>query len=145
MQFEPYRRTVHYYETDQMGIVHHSNYIRWLEESRMDLMRQIGVDYNEMEDLGIIVPVLGVQCTYRVVTKFNDTVLIIPKIEKVSAVKFVITYRIVDAKTGELHNTAETQHCFLGKDFKPLFLKKDFPDIYKKFKDLEGVTLYEDN
>ena len=53
-----YTHRVQYYETDQMGIVHHSNYIRWFEEARIDWMRHCGISYREMEKQGIIVPVL---------------------------------------------------------------------------------------
>lgn len=141
MTYRPFIRTANYYETDQMGIVHHSNYIRWLEECRIDWMAQMGLDYAEMEKLGILIPVLSVQCTYRIVTKFGESVMIIPKMEKVSAVKFQVSYRIVQPETGELHNTAETEHCFLNREFKPLFLKKEHPDIYDVFKSYEGVEL----
>ncbi len=141
MTYKPFIRTASYYETDQMGIVHHSNYIRWLEECRMDWMTQMGLDYAKMEEMGIIIPVLSVQCTYRLVTKFNETVMIIPKIEKISGVKFKMSYRIVNPVTGELHNTAQTEHCFLNKEFKPLFLKKAHPEIYDVFKSYEGIEL----
>lgn len=53
-----YTHRVQYYETDKMGIVHHSNYIRWFEEARIDWMRHCGISYREMEKQGIIVPVL---------------------------------------------------------------------------------------
>ena len=52
-----YSHKVQYYETDQMGIVHHSNYIRWFEEARTDLMEQMGLGYDEMEARGILSPV----------------------------------------------------------------------------------------
>lgn len=61
---ETYRRKVHYYETDQMGIVHHSNYIRWFEEARIDLMDRMGLGYAQMEAEGILSPVLSVQADY---------------------------------------------------------------------------------
>lgn len=141
MTYKPFTRTAKYYETDQMGIVHHSNYIRWLEECRMDWMLQMGFDYAKLEEMGIMIPVLSVQCTYRLVTKFNETVVIIPKLEKISGVKFKVSYRIVNPETGELHNTAESEHCFLNREFKPLFLKKEYPEIYDVFKSYEGVEL----
>ena len=50
IKVKPYEHNVKYYETDQMGIVHHSNYIRWMEEARMDLMDQMGFSYKQMED-----------------------------------------------------------------------------------------------
>ncbi len=141
MEYRPFLRTAQYYETDQMGIVHHSNYIRWLEECRLDWMEQIGLDYGKMEQMGIIVPVLSVSCTYRVVTKFKETVRIVPTLEKLSGVKFAVSYRIENPKTGELHNTARTEHCFLDRDFKPLFLKRAFPEIYETLKQYEGVSM----
>ena len=49
-KIKPYERSVYYYETDRMQIVHHSNYIRWIEEARLDWMRQIGWDYKSIED-----------------------------------------------------------------------------------------------
>ena len=55
---EAYTHKVLYYETDQMGIVNHSNYIRWFEEARTDFMEQLGMGYAEMEKEGIVSPVL---------------------------------------------------------------------------------------
>ena len=58
MKLKAYEHQTQYYETDQMGVIHHSNYIRWFEEARIDLMRQMGIGYEEMEAQGIISPVL---------------------------------------------------------------------------------------
>ena len=73
---QPYEHRVQYYETDQMGIVHHSNYIRWFEEARTDMLRQIGIGYGEMECRGIASPVLEVSAKYRAMTRFEDMVVI---------------------------------------------------------------------
>lgn len=54
IKIRPYEHHAKYYETDQMGIIHHSNYIKWMEEARMDLMEQIGLSYKEMEAMEII-------------------------------------------------------------------------------------------
>ena len=62
MQIIPYSREVFYYETDQMGIVHHSNYVRWLEEARIDFMKQIGISYAAMEEMGILIPMFRRIC-----------------------------------------------------------------------------------
>ena len=53
-----FERKANYYETDQMGIVHHSNYIRWFEEARLEMLRAMGLPYKKMEDNGILIPVL---------------------------------------------------------------------------------------
>ena len=68
----PYVRRAYYYETDQMGVVHHTNYIRWFEEARIDLLRQHGVEYRDMEQRGIIIPVVDMQCSYLLSARFDD-------------------------------------------------------------------------
>ena len=57
MNRTPYRRRVQYYETDRMGIVHHSNYIRWFEEARTDFLRNNGIVYSDLEQSGVMIPV----------------------------------------------------------------------------------------
>ena len=57
-----YQHEVQYYETDRMGITHHSNYIRWMEEARVTFLKEIGWDYAKLEEMGIISPVIDVQC-----------------------------------------------------------------------------------
>ena len=64
MQLRPYEHQIQYYETDQMKVVHHSNYIRWFEEARTDFMRQIGLPYEELEKKGILCPVLEASAKY---------------------------------------------------------------------------------
>ena len=60
MRIKPYRRAVQYYETDMMGIVHHANYIRWMEEARIDFLAQLGFPYARMEAEGVLSPVRSV-------------------------------------------------------------------------------------
>ena len=55
-----YRRKAQYHETDQMGIIHHSNYVKWMEEARIDFMKEMGFGYGEVENRGIVSPVAGV-------------------------------------------------------------------------------------
>ena len=68
MEYRVYEHKTQYYETDQMGIIHHYNYIRWFEEARMDMMEQMGMGYAEMEKRGIISPVLSVHSEYKSMT-----------------------------------------------------------------------------
>ena len=73
---QPYCHHVQYYETDRMGITHHSNYIRWMEEARIDFLAQIGWSYARLEELGILSPVTAVDCRYKASTTFDDQVLV---------------------------------------------------------------------
>ena len=68
-----YLRAVQYHETDKMGVTHHSNYIKWMEEARIDFLNQIGFGYAKLERDGIISPVIGVDCKYLRSTAFGDT------------------------------------------------------------------------
>lgn len=125
----PYLHKTQYYETDQMGVVHHSNYIRWFEEARTDLLEKAGLGYDKMEKLGIIVPVLAASCQYKTSVRYGDTVAIIPKVETYTGLRLTISYHIVDAVTGELRATGETRHAFLDRNFKPSTLQRSHPEV----------------
>lgn len=135
---QPYERAVNYYETDQMAIVHHSNYIRYMEETRMYYMKQLGLPYEFVEEQGILIPVLGVNVEYKKAVRFGDTVLISEWMDKFSQVKFSIKYEIRNKQTGELHATGSSKHCFVDRNLVPVRLKKDYPEIYEKFKNMDG-------
>lgn len=122
-----YEHQTQYYETDQMGIIHHSNYIRWFESARIWYMQQIGVNYAEMEKAGIISPVLEVNCVYKSMVHFGDVVEIIPKVEKYNGVKLELSYRVLDKETGELRTCGGSGHCFLNREGRPVSLKKESP------------------
>lgn len=135
-----YIRKVQYHETDKMGITHHSNYIKWMEEARMDLMDQIGLNYREMEELEIISPVLSVSVNYHSMVHFDDTVLIQCKLLKYNGIKMEVEYVMTDKETGELRTTATSSHCFLNRSGKPISLKRSYPEIDTKFFEFHETT-----
>ena len=69
-----YKHTVQYYETDRMGITHHSNYIRWMEETRVYCLKELGWSYERLEEEGIVSPVTAISCNYKASTTFADEV-----------------------------------------------------------------------
>lgn len=125
---------VQYYETDQMGIVHHSNYIRWMEEARTDLLAKMGLPYKKIEERGIIVPVLFVQCRYHSMVHYEDRVLITPKITKFNGTRLEFFYEMRDKETGVLRTSGQSGHCFMDTAGSLISLKKSYPDIYELFK-----------
>lgn len=143
MDYQVFKREINYYETDKMQVVHHSNYIRYLEECRMDFMRQIGFDYAKMEQSGIMVPVLSVSCNYKNPARFGETICIVPKVERMHGVKYEMSYRIYSEDFSVLHNEAASSHCFVDLDFKPIRLKKEYPELYNRMTELVGVELYD--
>ena len=131
METKPYTRKVFYYETDMMGIVHHSNFIRWFEEARVDFMEQFGYGYDESVAAGIDIVVLKVACEFKSMIRFGDTVVIEMKIASLEATRMAITYHITDARTGELRATGESGHCYYSRHKnRPVSLKKELPELY---------------
>ena len=127
-----YIHQAQYYETDQMGIIHHSNYIRWMEEARIAYMDELGFPYKKVEEAGIISPVLSVQCDYKAMTYFGDRVCIDVKLSSFRGVKDEISYEMRDVKSGELRASATSAHCDLGMNGRPSNIKKELPELYAK-------------
>ena len=133
-----YQHKVQYYETDQMGIVHHSNYIRWFEEARIDFLEKMGMGYHEMEAAGILSPVLSVEAKYLRMVYFGDTVTIQTTIKEYNGIKLTVSYEVLNDKTGMVHCSGVTKHCFINKEGKPLSLKQACPEFHNLF--AAGVT-----
>ena len=85
-----YVHKVNYYETDKMGITHHSNYIRFMEEARMDFLSEIGYPMTRLENEGITSPVVSVNCEYKHTTTYNDKIEIEVVLEKYTGVKLFL-------------------------------------------------------
>lgn len=124
-----YIHKVQYYETDKMGITHHSNYIRWMEEARISFLDEIGYGYAKLERDGIVSPVIGVECQYKHSTTFDDAVEIAVGVEEFKGVRLVIGYTMTNRATGALVLTGKTMHCFTDTGGKPIILKKQFPEF----------------
>lgn len=133
IKIRPYEHHAKYYETDQMGIIHHSNYVKWMEEARLDLMEQIGLNYKQMEEMEIISPVLSISVDYRSMVHFDDTVVIQCKLVKYNGIKMEVEYVMTDKKTGEVRTTARSSHCFLNRSGQPISLKKSYPELDTRF------------
>ena len=125
-----YIHRVQYYETDKMGITHHSNYIRWMEEARVAFLSEIGWDYTKLEEMGIVSPVLNIFCDYKKTTTFSDEISIDVTIREFRGVKLFLAYVMKNDK-GEIVCTAESSHAFLDTNGRPLKVKQDFPELYE--------------
>lgn len=85
---------VRYYETDQMGIVHHSNYVRYFECGRTDMLEKLGLPIEKIEEAGVMLPVVSVVCRYKVPARLGDTLRVVSVIEKLPMAKLVIRNEI---------------------------------------------------
>ncbi len=127
---EKYRHRVQYYETDKMGIVHHSNYIRWMEEARVDFLSQIGWNYDRLESLGVVSPVLEVECKYRQSVRFPELITVNVSVLKFDGLKLKLNYEMLNEK-GALVFKGQSVHCFLDSEGRPIRMKEKYPEFYK--------------
>lgn len=123
-----YKHTVHYYETDKMQVTHHSNYIRFMEEARVYYLAEMGWPYDKMEAEGIISPVVSISCDYKKPTAFADEIEIELKVAEVSRAKMKFQYTMTVA--GTVVCTAESLHCFVSEEGRPISIQKQYPEFY---------------
>ena len=127
---EPYIHRVHYYETDKMGVTHHSNYIRWMEEARIAFLDALGWNFARLEQSGILSPVTAVDCKYAAATTFDDTVSIDVTVEAFNGVTLTIAYTM-RKEDGTVACTGHSEHCFLNHEGRFIRLKRDYPEFYE--------------
>lgn len=128
-----YERKINYYETDKMGIVHHSNYIRFLEEARCYMLNKMNIPYSYLEEQGIMIPVLGVNCSFKQPVTFDDVILIEPYIKDFNGIRLTVGCNIKEKNNKNIILIGETKHCFTDKNLKPIRIQKNFPQIYDTF------------
>lgn len=128
LQSEPYVHEVKYYECDRMGVTHHSNYVRFMEEARIWWMDRLGYGYERMEAEGIVSPVVAVSCNYKRSTTFKDRIEIEIKVAEMTELKLSFSY--VMKVAGKVVCTAGSTHCFL-QGGRPVVLADRFPLLYE--------------
>lgn len=120
---------VRYQETDQMGIVHHSVYPIWYEVARTDFCGKMGLRYSKMEAMGIMTPIYEVHSHYKSPARYDDVLTVQTTVKRLTPYRIEFQYEIYKEDT--LIHCGETVHVWVdSKEFKPLNLKKYFPDVY---------------
>lgn len=127
-----YKRKPNYYETDQMKIIHHSNYIRWFEEARIAYMDYIDCPFAEIENGDFQIPVTEVSSKYHKPVKFDDTVDIHVTLSYYNGVRIKYSYEVFN-QNGELCNSGTSSHCVTTKSGKVLNIKKALPKQHELF------------
>ena len=125
-----YTHRIQYYETDRMGVTHHSNYIRFMEEARVEFLKEIGFDYAKLEEAGIVSPVTEVECSFKKTTTFGDLLQIEVGDEEITGVRFRFSYRM-QKEDGTLVAEGHSGHCFLNEKGFPIRINRDFPEFYE--------------
>lgn len=138
---------VQYNETDQMGVVHHGNYVNWFEIGRTEMMRAAKIAYRDIEKKGLILPVLDMNIKYRKSAYYDECVAVYTCVSHYSAVRLQFDYEVrrhtaekssehksssdVSQPTGELIATGSTLHMWLNDQWKPARIDKIAPETFK--------------
>lgn len=134
---ESYVHRVHYYETDRMGVTHHSNYIRMMEEARVDFMERLGWPYARMEEAGVLSPVTALRVNYLAPTTFDDRVLVKVWVQAFDGVRLTMAYEMT--KQGDEARrvlTGESEHVFLSPEGRFVRLKRELPAFWQLLTEL---------
>ena len=124
-----YERKINYYETDRMGVVHHSNYIRYMEEARCDWMEKLGIPMSLLEERGFTIPTLEINIKYLYHVTSGDVITVAPVITAYNGVRMTVSYEIREKKTGREVARAESKHCFTTLELRPVNMKKNDREI----------------
>ena len=123
-----YRHVVQYYETDKMGITHHSNYIRWMEEARVDLLARTGWPYDRLEREGFMSPVTKVECKFIRPSTFADEIIINTYVKSFDGIRLIFEYEMKKTD-GTVICTGESGHCFINVKGKPIRADRACPEF----------------
>ncbi|WP_010517998.1 acyl-CoA thioesterase [Croceivirga radicis] len=115
MNFNTFSFRVRYGETDQMGVVYHGNYATYLEVGRVEWLRDLGVSYKQMEENGVMLPVIDLQLKYKKSAKYDDLITIKTILKKKPGVRIEFDYEIYNEKN-ELLVEASTTLVFMDKE-----------------------------
>lgn len=126
-----------YGETDQMGIIYHPNYYIYFEMGRTEFLREVaGMSYKEMEELGIMLPLIETHCKYRIPAKYDDELLVKTSVKAMTVARIAFSYQLFRTSDEVMLAEGETAHAFTNKSGKPVNMKKYNSELFSKLNDL---------
>ena len=125
---------VSYADTDGMGIVHHTNYLKYFEVGRTEYLREIGYPYSRLEADGIWLPAASIYCEYKLPAKYDDLLIVNTKVKELKSATIIMEYVINKKETGEVVVKGETKHPITDDKLKPIRLRNINPELYEFLK-----------
>ncbi|NCB76192.1 MAG: acyl-CoA thioesterase [Negativicutes bacterium] len=128
MQIET-RLIARYSETDQMGIIHHSNYAVWFEAGRIEFLKKVGISNIDIEAKGVLLPLYEMSCKFKSPARSEDEIMVITSLKQISRVRLCFSYQVINAINRKLLANGETMHAWTDKALKPINVTKAIPNI----------------
>jgi acyl-CoA thioester hydrolase len=126
------RLRVRYAETDQMGVVYHANYFVWFEVGRVELLRQLGFSYREMErNDGYGIAVIDARCRYKAPARYDDELLLRTQISYVREAMVQFDYELFRAEDGTLLAEGDTTHVVVDREMKKALLPEKYLSAFR--------------
>ena len=134
---------VRYTDIDALGIVHHSNYLKWFEAGRIDFLRNADMPNHKLNMMGYFLPLSEMRCTYKSPVKYGNKILIRTNLIYMSCAKVKFEYRALNKSSGKVIAIGTTVHAWTDKGINPLNIEKAAPEVYRKLENLveSGETL----
>jgi acyl-CoA thioester hydrolase len=125
------RIRVRYAETDQMGVVYHANYLVWFEVGRVELIRQMGLDYKSMEAEGYAIAVVEATVRYKAPARYDDELIVKTRIDHVrgSIIRFV--YGVHRASDDVLLCEGATTHILVDRTMKRTTMPQRYAEVFR--------------
>lgn len=122
-----------YAETDQMGVVHHAVYPIWYELGRGEYIRQLGLSYAQLEEQGIMAPLVDLHCRYQGVARYDEELIIATWMTAVTPSRVVFAFSIRHkGETIPFHTGESTLGWVDAQTFRPINIKKRLPQFYQR-------------
>ncbi len=121
---------VRYADTDKMGVVYYANYLVWFEIGRTEWLRQSGLAYREVEDSGIVLPVIEAHCEYRQPARYDDEIEIRTRGTLLSPVRVRFDYEIVRRQPGIVAAVGRTVHASVDSNGRPTRLPERVKELF---------------
>ena len=127
-----FEQRVYYADTDHGGVVYYSNYLRWFEIGRTEILRQNDLDYSEFEKEGLIAPVVEVKCNYKAPAKYNDVIIIETEITHIGNSSIRFDYKITNKEDKRLIAEGYTVNVFVEiKTNKPAKIPEKLRKVFE--------------
>jgi acyl-CoA thioester hydrolase len=123
---------VRYAETDQMGVVYHSNHLIWFEVGRGELMRQMGFSYRQMErEDGLYIAVAEAKCRYRAPVYYDEEVVVRTRLKRARSSVVVFRYELLRAQTSEVLAEGQTVHVVTDSEMRVARLPDKYLEVFR--------------